>query len=152
VATIIVVQMAMPEKLGEFQLLTTLYMAPPPPPPAPAVSAKPQPARHAPQKPVVQQTPTVVQQQPQPIQDKPVVAPTAIPSDIARIVESGPASAAGAPGGVPGGVRGGIPGGLTGSLLGGVLGGAVVADVPPPPTDRSGTRWRKRQTAENRSH
>ncbi len=28
VATIIVVQMAMPEKLGEFQLLTTLYMAP----------------------------------------------------------------------------------------------------------------------------
>ena len=27
-ATIIVVQMAMPEKLGEFQLLTTLYMAP----------------------------------------------------------------------------------------------------------------------------
>jgi hypothetical protein len=48
VATIIVVQMAMPEKLGEFQLLTTLYMAPPPPPPAPAVSAKPQPARHAP--------------------------------------------------------------------------------------------------------
>jgi len=31
VTTIIVVQMAMPEKLGEFQLLTTPYMAPPPP-------------------------------------------------------------------------------------------------------------------------
>src|SRR5215813_5724187 len=33
VAGIIVLQMAMPEKLGEFQLLTTLHMAAPPPPP-----------------------------------------------------------------------------------------------------------------------
>ena len=33
VAGIIFIQMVMPEKLGEFQLLTTLYMAAPPPPP-----------------------------------------------------------------------------------------------------------------------
>ena len=36
VAAVVLVQMALPEKLGEFQLLTTLYMAPPPPPPPPA--------------------------------------------------------------------------------------------------------------------
>ena len=47
VATIIVVQMAMPEKLGEFQLLTTLYMAPPPPPPPLSVSKAPEPRRQA---------------------------------------------------------------------------------------------------------
>src|SRR5437016_5429438 len=44
VAILIVVQMAMPEKLGEFQLLETLYMAPPPPPPAAPLSAAPEPA------------------------------------------------------------------------------------------------------------
>jgi protein TonB len=132
VASIIVLQMAMPEKLGEFQLLTTLHMAPPPPPPAPAVSTAPQPARRAAEKPVIHQEPTVVQQR-QPVEEKPVVAPTAIPSDIARIVESGPSSAPALPGGVPGGVRGGIPGGVTGGLLGGVLGGVTAADIPPPP-------------------
>jgi len=39
--------MAMPEKLGEFQLLTTLYMAPPPPPPPLSVSKAPEPQRQA---------------------------------------------------------------------------------------------------------
>src|SRR5262245_63889878 len=44
ITAMIIAQMAMPEKLGELQLLTTLYMAPPPlPPPAPAAVA-PQPA------------------------------------------------------------------------------------------------------------
>ncbi len=47
VAGLIVIQMAMPEKLGEFHLLTTLYMAPPPPPPAAPLSRAPEPVRNA---------------------------------------------------------------------------------------------------------
>src|SRR5215510_7723378 len=43
VSGIIVLQMAMPEKLGEFQLLTTLHMAAPPPPPAPEPASTPRP-------------------------------------------------------------------------------------------------------------
>src|SRR4051812_35830495 len=42
VSTLILIQMVMPEKLGQFQLISTIYMAPPPPPapPSPAASAK----------------------------------------------------------------------------------------------------------------
>src|SRR5437773_503320 len=47
VAGLIVLQMALPEKLGEFQLLTTLYMASPPPPPPAPVSAAPEPVHRA---------------------------------------------------------------------------------------------------------
>src|SRR5690349_8501426 len=111
VISLIVVQMAMPEKLGDFRLLQTLYMAPPPPPPAPAASPA-APARHVSQKPIVQDVPAVVRQ-PQPVQEKPLVTPPTIPADIARILESGSAAPPpGIAGGVPGGVRGGIPGGV----------------------------------------
>jgi periplasmic protein TonB len=133
VAAAIMIQMAMPEKLGEFQLLTTLYMAPPPPPPPAPVGKAPEPVRHAEQPTRVQEAPAVVEPQPTPVQEKPeIVAPTAIPQDIARIVESGPPSGTSS-GGVPGGVRGGVPGGVNGGLFGGVLGGAGVENVPPPP-------------------
>ena len=133
VASLIVVQMAMPEKLGDFHLLTTLYMAPPPPPPARAMSPAAQPARHVAEKPIAQDVPAVVRQ-PQPVQEKPLVTPPAIPADIARILESGSAAPPpGMAGGVPGGVRGGISGGVSGGMLGGVLGGTGIADVPPPP-------------------
>ncbi|HEY2379866.1 MAG TPA: energy transducer TonB [Terriglobia bacterium] len=133
VGSIIVLQMALPQKLGEFQLLQTLYMAPPPPP-APAAKEAPAPAavRHQAERPSAATQPTpVAQQKAQPVQEQPaIIAPTAIPSDIARIVESG---AAGRPGSVPGGVVGGVGGGVAGGTLGGVLGGAAVANVPPPP-------------------
>src|ERR1051326_8166471 len=66
VATIILIQMVMPEKLGEFQLLTTLYMAAPPPPPAP-VSAAP-PSHHVAQKASVSRSSAakVVERRPEP--------------------------------------------------------------------------------------
>jgi protein TonB len=79
-----------------------------------------------------------VTEQPRPIEKEPeVVAPTAIPKDIARIVEGGPSMPAvsgGIPGGVPGGVRGGILGGISGGALGGVLGSAAAPPALPPPT------------------
>jgi protein TonB len=131
VSAIIVIQMVMPEKLGEFQLLTTLYMAPPPPPPAP-LSAAPQPQHHAVQKAAVAETPAVVEPEPEPapVEKPELAAPVAIPKDIARIVDAGPPSA------IPRGERGvagGVPG-AGGGLLGGVLGGAGTMPPPPPPT------------------
>src|SRR5436305_15130572 len=67
VSAIILIQMVSPEKLGEFQLLTTLYMAAPPPPPAPLSAAPPQ--HHTARKAPVAETavPKVVEQQPHPI-------------------------------------------------------------------------------------
>ena len=132
VGFIIVLQMAMPEKLGEFQLLQTLYMAPPPPAPAVGEAPAPAAARHPAVKHLTEtNAPSGVQQKAQQVQQQPsIVAPTAIPRDIARIVESGPAGRAGA---VPFGLSGGVGGGVAGGTLGGILGGAAVADVPPPP-------------------
>src|SRR5438132_13380649 len=103
VATIIIIQMAMPEKLGEFQLLTTLYMAAPPPPPPPPLSAAPAQAHHqAVAKAAVAETPPVVEQKPEPVEKPELTAPTTIPKDIAKIGDAGPPSP------IPGGARGGM--------------------------------------------
>ena len=133
----IVLQMAMPEKLGEFQLLTTLYMAAPPPPPPAPISAAPEPVRHAVSKaPATAQSTPVVQQQPVPVAPQPeIVAPTTIPKDIARIVESGGAPSPGVSGGGTGGIPGGIPGGILEGTSGGVLGGSITAPPVPPPSE-----------------
>ena len=64
VSAIIVVQMAMPEKLGEFQLLTTLYMAPPPPPPPAPLSPAPEVRHRAVERAAVAETPVVIEQPP----------------------------------------------------------------------------------------
>jgi periplasmic protein TonB len=135
VAGFIVLQMAMPEKLGEFQLLTTLYMAaPPPPPPAAPASAAPEAVRRARPKPATVTPTAAVVSQPRPAEKEPeVIAPTTIPKDIARIVEASSPSAGATTGGVPGGIRGGLPGGVSGGILGGILGGAGAAVPPPPP-------------------
>ena len=136
VSAIILVQMVMPEKLGEFQLLTTLYMAAPPPPPAPLSAAPPQ--HHAAQKAAVAQTstPKVVEQEPEPVDKTAFTAPVTVPKDIAKIVDAGPPG--GTAGGVRGGVSGGVPGGVAGGLLGGVLGAA--GNVPPPPAPPAAVR------------
>jgi protein TonB len=144
VSAIIVVQMAMPAKLGEFQLLTTLYMAPPPPPPPPppAPAGPPPKVRETPRNIGVSERAVVVPEvpKPQPTVEQPeLVAPTEIPKDVARIMEAGPVGGAGAiggiPGGVPGGLPGGVPGGVADGALGGVLGGVVNAPPPPPPKE-----------------
>ena len=136
VAAIIVVQMVMPEKLGEFQLLTTLYMAAPPPPP-PALSAAPT-QHHATPKAAVAETstPKVVEQEPKHVDKAEFTAPVTIPRDIAKLTDAGP------PGGIAGGVHGGIPGGVPGGVAGGLLGGVLGAagNVPPPPAPPAAVR------------
>jgi periplasmic protein TonB len=131
VSAIILIQMVMPEKLGEFQLLTTLYMAAPPPPP-PALSAAP-PAHHPAQKAVVAETsiPEVVEQQPEPTEKPEFTAPVTIPKDIAKIVDAGPPH--GTVSSTGGGVAGGVSAGVAGGLLGGVLGAAGNVPLPPAP-------------------
>src|SRR5438445_8476885 len=83
VSAIILIQMVMPEKLGEFQLLTTLYMAAPPPPPAPLSAAPPQ--HHAAQEASVAHTsvPKIVER-PEPVDKSEFTAPLTIPKDIAQ--------------------------------------------------------------------
>ena len=128
--------MVLPEKLGEFQLLTTLYMAAPPPPPAPLSAAPVQ--HHEAQKAAVAATAVakVVEPEPEPAKTSEFTAPLAIPKDIARIVDAGPPG--GAVASTRGGVAGGVPGGVAGGLLGGVLGGA--GNVPPPPAPPAAVR------------
>lgn len=133
VAGIIVIQMAMPEKLGEFQLLTTLYMAPPLPPPA--LGPAPAPVHKAERKAVVSSSaPAVVREEvPEPVSKPPeLVAPTQIPADVAKIINA-PPEAGGVIGGLPGGVPGGRPGGTAGGVLGGVIGGTGNMPAVAPP-------------------
>src|SRR5262245_61333789 len=136
VAVLIIVQMVMPEKLGQFELIATLHMAPPlPPPPAAPVTVAPKQVQHvAPKTASPRESVPVVQQRPEPIQKEPeFMAPTTIPNDIAKIVEPSPPSG-GVSGGVPGGVQGGVSGGISGGALDGILGGAKAPAVPPPPS------------------
>ena len=136
VAVLIIVQMVMPEKLGQFELMATLHMAPPlPPPPAAPTSVAPkQVQRPAPKTAAARESAPVVQQRPEPIQKEPeFTAPTTIPQDIAKIVEPIPPSG-GVTGGVVGGVQGGVSGGISGGALEGILGGATAPVVPPPPS------------------
>ncbi len=136
VAAVIVIQMAMPERLGEFQLLTTLYMAPPPSPPAPALGL-PHEAERKPEKRVETasaEVRAIIPQQPvKPAVEQPELSmPTVIPKEIAKIPELGP-GAGGVIGGIPGGVPAGTGVGTPGGIFGGVLGGAASTMPPPPP-------------------
>src|SRR5262245_16961396 len=92
---LVIVQMAVPEKLGPFDLITTVHMAPPlPPPPAAPVREAPKQLRNStPKTAAFRESVPVVQQRPEPVQKEPdVMAPTAMPNDIARIAESSPPS------------------------------------------------------------
>src|SRR5262252_6423766 len=125
--------MAMPEKLGKFELIATLQMAPPVPPPPPApVSPAPKQVQHvAPKTAPARESAPVVQQRPEPVQKEPeVMAPTTIPKDIARIAEPSPPS--GVVSGAVGGVQGGVSGGISGGALDGILGAATAPALPPP--------------------
>jgi protein TonB len=141
VVGIIVLQMVTPEKLGEFQLLTTLHMAAPPPPPPAPISVAPERARRAEPKAATASQPTaVVTEQPRHVEKEPeVIAPTTIPKDIARLVESGAPSRGG--NGVPSGIAGGVPGGISGGVGGGVLGGVLGCVATPPALPRVLRCW-----------
>lgn len=99
--------------------LTSFLVAPPPPPPPP-----PPPAA-APVK--------IVKIIPRQFDAGRLMAPKAIPKDIAMIKEEElPPPMSGAVG-VVGGVPGGVPGGTMGGVMGGIIGGIPTAAPPPPP-------------------
>jgi protein TonB len=97
--------------------LSASLVAPPPPPPPPP-----------PPQPVAVK---IVKVAPRQFDANRLMAPKAIPKEIAMIKEDElpPVASAGVTGGVPGGV----PGGVGGGVLGGVLGGIPSAAPPPPP-------------------
>jgi protein TonB len=100
--------------------LTSLLVAPPPPPPPP-----PPPAAAAPVK--------VVKVIPRQFDAGQLMAPKAIPKQIAVIKEEEmPPPMAGAVG-VVGGVPGGVPGGQVGGVLGGIVNSVSSLAPPPPP-------------------
>jgi len=99
--------------------LTAFLTAPPPPPPPP-----PPPAA----------APVRVQKMiPRQFDAGRLLAPRAIPKEIAMIKEDElPPPSAGAVG-VVGGVPGGVPGGTPGGVIGGIIGSVPTAAPPPPP-------------------
>lgn len=107
------------EVLPKNQLTSFLVAPPPPPPPPPPPAAAPV---------------KMVKVIPRQFDAGRLMAPKAVPKDIAIIKEEElpPPSAGG------GGVVGGIPGGSTGGSVGGILGGVIssipqTAPPPPPP-------------------
>lgn len=116
---VLVVPLLLPQSLPERELLITMLSPvgpPPPPPPPPPVEA-----------PVVAAQPRAVEVPVRPVTTETLVTPTAIPREIAKIVEAPVA----APVGVVGGVPGGVPGGVLGGVLGGILASNNIAAPPP---------------------
>jgi protein TonB len=110
--------------------LTALFVAPPPPPPPP-----PPPAA-APVK--------MVKVIPRQFDAGRLMAPKAVPKEVAMIKEEElppPSASAGVVGGVPGGVPGGTPGGVLGGIIGSV---PSAAPPPPPPVEQKKTVQRIR--------
>ena len=97
--------------------LTSFLVAPPPPPPPP-----PPPAMAAPK---------VIKVIPRQFDAGKLIAPKAIPKNVAIIKEEElpPPSS----GGVVCGVYGGVPGGGPGGVIGGIIGAVASAAPPPPP-------------------
>jgi len=100
--------------------LTSFLVAPPPPPPPPP-------------PPAATPTPKIVKVIPRQFDAGKLMAPKAVPKEIAQIKEEelppATSGAVGVVGGVPGGVAGGTPGGV----LGGIIGSVPSAAPPPPP-------------------
>jgi len=97
--------------------LTSFLVAPPPPPPPPPPAA----------------APVKVQRViPRQFDAGRLMAPRAVPKQIAIIKEEELPPPTGAVG-VVGGVPGGVPGGAGGGIIGGIIGAAPVAAPPPPP-------------------
>ena len=121
ICIIILIPLIYTDSLPRTQL-TSFLVAPPPPPPPP-----PPPAATAPVK--------AVKVIPRQFDAGRLMAPKAIPKQIAMIKEEElPPPSGGA--GVVGGVPGGVPGGQVGGVIGGVISDSsrfAVAPPPPPP-------------------
>jgi len=105
------------DALPKTQLTSMFFVPPPPPPPPPPPAAAPV---------------KMVKVIPRQFDAGRLMAPKAVPKDIAMIKEEElppPSASAGVVGGVPGGV----PGGTAGGVIGGIIGGIPSAAPPPPP-------------------
>ena len=127
ILTIIVVPLLMPQAIPERELLIALVspIGPPPAPPPPRVEI-----------PAVV-VPKAATQPSRAIASDALMAPVAIPREIAKIVDE-PVPP---PSGVIGGVIGGVPGGVSGGVLGGILAANSIANapapLPPPPPPKA---------------
>lgn len=116
VALLILLPLYFTNAINIHQFQTTMLVAPPPPAPPP-----PPPA-------AVHIAPRVPKSF---FQHGKLIAPTAIPKQVAQIKEEAPPPQEDS--GVTGGVIGGVPGGQLGGVLGGILGGTGTMPPPPPP-------------------
>ena len=113
----IIIPLLFTDALPKTQLTSFLVAPPPPPPPPPPPAAVPI---------------KVVKVIPRQFDAGKLMAPKAVPKDIAMIREEElPPSTAVQ--GVIGGIPGGVPGGVAGGVLGGIIGGMPSAAPPPPP-------------------
>ena len=124
VSILVVIPLLLPQAISESQLLVMLA-APLEPPPAPLAPPVLAPAAGKPKMPKLQVRPS---------DSGALVMPTAIPTEVAKIIDEPVMPDTGVIGGVPGGV----PGGVTGGILGGILSSNPNADplpamAPPPP-------------------
>src|ERR1017187_1845543 len=115
-AIAILIPMIYFDALPKSQLTSFLVAPPPPPPPPPPPAAAP---------------PKVVKIIPRQFDAGRLMAPKAVPKEVAMIKEEElpPPSS----GGVVGGVPGGVPGGTAGGVIGGIIGSVPTAAPPPPP-------------------
>jgi protein TonB len=125
ISVLIVIPLLLPQAISESQLLVML-VAPLEPPPAPLAPPVLTPAAGKPKEPPKLQV--------RPSDTDALIMPTAIPTEVAKIIDEPVMPDTGVVGGVPGGV----PGGVAGGILGGVLSSSLRADVlpaaaPPPP-------------------
>ncbi|MCL4524767.1 MAG: TonB family protein [Acidobacteria bacterium] len=100
------------------QFSTTFLVAPPPPPPPPPPVAQ-----------AIVKAPRVTVKL---MQSGKLVAPAAIPKQVAMLKEADFAPDVGI--GVTGGVPGGVPGGQAGGVIGGILSSTPKAYIPPAPS------------------
>src|ERR1017187_8233147 len=114
-AIAILIPMIYFDALPKSQLTSFLVAPPPPPPPPPPPAAAPK----------------VVKVIPRQFDAGRLMAPKAVPKEVAMIKEEElpPQSS----GGVVGGVPGGVPGGTAGGVIGGIIGSVPPAAPPPPP-------------------
>ncbi|MGA2146057.1 MAG: energy transducer TonB [Bryobacteraceae bacterium] len=110
------------------QLSSFLVAPPPPPPPPPPPAAAP----------IVK----IVKVIPRQFDAGRLVAPKAVPKNIAMITEEELPPSTG--GGVIGGVPGGVAGGSLSGILGGIVGSAASAAPPPPPPPKAAVPQRIR--------
>ena len=117
-ATMILVPLYFTDAIDLKQFSTTFLVAPPPPPPPPPPVTQ-----------AIVKAPKVTVKL---LQSGKLVAPSAIPKQVAMLKEEEMAPDAGV--GVVGGVPGGVPGGQAGGVIGGILSGTPRAYIPPAPS------------------